>query len=172
MPMMNSTPQSVGYFSRRMSRLATHPATMPMTMKMRMVHMTGSAPVLLGVDGPADSIASPVAASRSAAACRPDRHWRPGTSPVPAGARAAVRPDVRIQSPPTPAPAAALSVVGVPAEIADACGTIIHRLCKLFRSNSFAIPHSFPVCPVLTEQTVERASVIKHSEVFKPIFWI
>ena len=45
--MMNSTPQSVGYFSRRMSRLAAHPATMPMTMKMRMVHMTGGAPVQL-----------------------------------------------------------------------------------------------------------------------------
>jgi hypothetical protein len=61
---------------------------------------------------------------------------------------------------------------GVPTKIADARSTVIHRLCKLFRGDSFAIPHSFPVCPVLTEQTVERASVIKHSEVFKPIFWI
>ena len=43
-PMMKRTPQSVGYFSRRMSRLAAHPATMPMTMKMRMVHMLRVAP--------------------------------------------------------------------------------------------------------------------------------
>ena len=45
MPMMNSTPQSVGCMSRRISRLAAQPATMPTKMKTRMVHMARGAPV-------------------------------------------------------------------------------------------------------------------------------
>jgi hypothetical protein len=59
---------------------------------------------------------------------------------------------------------------GVPTKIADTTGAVINRLGKLIRGNSFAIPHPFPVCPILTEKTVEGTSVIKHGEVFKPIF--
>jgi hypothetical protein len=61
---------------------------------------------------------------------------------------------------------------GIAAEITDTTGAVIDRLGKLSRGNPFTIPHPFPVCPILTEKTVEGASVIKHSEVFKSIFWI
>jgi hypothetical protein len=61
---------------------------------------------------------------------------------------------------------------GIPAKIADTTSTVIDRLGKLFRSDPFSIPHPFSVCPILAEKTVEGASVIKHSEVFKPIFWV
>jgi hypothetical protein len=60
----------------------------------------------------------------------------------------------------------------IPAKITDTTGTIIDRLSEFFRRDSFSIPNPFSVCPILAEKTVKGTSVIKHSEVLKPIFWI
>jgi hypothetical protein len=57
-------------------------------------------------------------------------------------------------------------------KIADTTGTVIDHLSELFGSDPFLIPDPFSVCPILTEKTVEGTSMIKHSEVFKSIFWI
>jgi hypothetical protein len=60
----------------------------------------------------------------------------------------------------------------IPSKVADTSGSIIHRVGQLFGSHPFNIPHPFPVCPILAEQAVKRTPMVKHSKVFKPIFWI
>jgi hypothetical protein len=60
----------------------------------------------------------------------------------------------------------------ISSKIADTTGTVIDRLSELFGSDPFPIPDPFSVCPILTEKTVKGTSMIKHSEVFKPIFWV
>jgi hypothetical protein len=61
---------------------------------------------------------------------------------------------------------------GVPPKIADTTGTVIDGLGKFLGSDPLLIPNPFPVCPILAEKTVKGASVIKHSKVFVPIFWV
>jgi hypothetical protein len=60
---------------------------------------------------------------------------------------------------------------GISSKITDTTGAAIDRLSELFGSDPFPIPNPFSVCPILTEKAVKGTSVIKHSEVFKPIFW-
>jgi hypothetical protein len=60
----------------------------------------------------------------------------------------------------------------ISSKIADTTGLGIDRLSELFGSGPFPIPNPFSVCPILAEKTVKGTSMIKHSEVFKPIFWI
>jgi hypothetical protein len=60
----------------------------------------------------------------------------------------------------------------IPSKIADTTGTVIDGLGKFLGSNPLLIPNPLPVCPILAEKTVKGAPVIKHSEVFIPMFWI
>jgi hypothetical protein len=61
---------------------------------------------------------------------------------------------------------------GVPSEITDTTGTVIHCLDKFIRRDPFLIPYPFSVCPILTEETIKGASVIKDRQVLIAIFRI
>jgi hypothetical protein len=56
-------------------------------------------------------------------------------------------------------------------KVADATGAPINGLGQIFRCKPLSIPHPFSMRPVLAEKTVERASVIEHGKILKPIFW-
>jgi hypothetical protein len=60
---------------------------------------------------------------------------------------------------------------GITTKVADATGAVIDSLGQLLWCESLSVPNPFPMGPVLAEKTVERASVVEHSKIFKPIFW-
>ena len=60
---------------------------------------------------------------------------------------------------------------GITTKVADAAGAVIDSLGQLFRCDPLFVPNPFSMRPVLAEKTVERASVVEHSKIFKPIFW-
>jgi hypothetical protein len=59
---------------------------------------------------------------------------------------------------------------GITPKVADATGAFINGLGQLFRCKPLSIPNPFSMRPVLAEKTVERASVVEHSKIFKPVF--
>jgi hypothetical protein len=61
---------------------------------------------------------------------------------------------------------------GIPSKITNTTGAVIDGPGKSFGGYSFLVPNPFPVCPILAEKTVKRASVIKHGEVLIPVLWV
>jgi hypothetical protein len=59
---------------------------------------------------------------------------------------------------------------GITTKVTDTTGFDIHCLGKFIRSDPCLIPHPFPVCPILAEETIKGASVIKHGQVLISIF--
>jgi hypothetical protein len=59
----------------------------------------------------------------------------------------------------------------VTTKVADATDTMIGRYDQFLRAKPLSIPHPLAMCPILTEEAVKRASVIKDRKIFKPIFW-